>query len=114
MSEVAAGLEKAEMQALAKHFSEQGWPRTGFRADDAQQAQGERGTVAGQCPQCHLGSYLGNSRVPRLAGQKVEYLERTMLEFKHKVRLNSPAKGSLMAAYDDADITAMAQFPAGF
>ncbi len=36
-----------------------------------------------------------------------------MLEFKNKVRLNSPAKGSLFGAYEDADLQAMAHYLAG-
>ncbi|MDH3314759.1 MAG: cytochrome C, partial [Gammaproteobacteria bacterium] len=70
-------------------------------------------TTAGQCVQCHLGGYEGNSRVPRLAGQQVGYLEKTMLDFKNKVRLNSPAKGSLLKDYSDGDIAAMAHFLGG-
>ena len=35
---------------------------------------------------------------------------RTMLEFKHKVRLNSPAKGSLLKSFEDAGIEELAHF----
>ena len=103
----------ADAVFLAQHFSEKQWPRTGYRSDEAEAAAGETATVAGQCVQCQLGGYEGNSRVPRLSGQQLKDLEKTMLEFKHKVRLNSPAKGSLMSAYEDAAISAMAQFLAG-
>ena len=65
---------------------------------------------AGQCVACHLGSYTGNSRVPRLAGQQPKYLEKTMLDFKNKIRKNSPAKGSLMASFTDKDIAALAEY----
>ena len=63
--------------------------------------------------QCHLGGYEGNSRIPRLAEQQVAYLEKTMQEFKQKVRLNSPAKGSLLESYSDEEIAAMAHYLAG-
>ncbi len=114
MSRVASQLSKEQMRSLAEYFAEKRWPKIGFRAQDADLAKGESATVAGQCVQCHLGGYEGNSRVPRLAGQQVEYLERTMSEFKHKVRLNSPAKGSLLGAYEDGDIAAMARFLGAF
>lgn len=114
MSGIVASLDKEQMKALAQYFADKDWPRTGFRAEDAQASKGEKATVAGQCVQCHLGGYEGSSRVPRLAGQQLVYLERTMREFKTKTRLNSPAKGSLMAAYPDSDIEAMAHFLAGF
>ena len=114
MQEIVSDLEKEQMQALAQHFSEKPWPRIGFRAEDTDRADGASATSAGLCTQCHLGGYNGNSRNPRLAGQQPAYLERTMLEFKNKVRMNSPAKSSLLGAYEDTDITAMARYLAGF
>lgn len=113
MSGIVSQLEKAEMQALAQHFAEQKWPSIQFSADEETINKAQQATAAGQCVQCHLGGFEGNSRIPRLAGQQVAYLERTMLEFKNKVRLNSPAKGTLLSAYPDADISAMARFLGG-
>jgi cytochrome c553 len=110
MSPLAADLEKVEMKSMAKYFSEQKWPRIGFNADKAIAAKGEKAAGAGQCVQCHLGGYEGNSRIPRLAGQHPKYLKKTMADFKNKVRTNSPAKSSLMVSYDDADLEAMADF----
>jgi len=110
MSPLAAELEKADMLSMAKYFSEQKWPGIGFTADPAMAAKGKKATTAGQCVQCHLGGYEGNSRNPRLAGQYPKYLNKTMTDFKNKVRTNSPAKSSLMVSYDDADIEAMSDF----
>ena len=77
----------------------------------------------------HGGLFGKNDRVEGLVIEAVEspdlsdiklacsfpaYLERTMLEFKNKVRLNSPAKGSLLGAYEDPEITAMARYLADF
>ena len=109
MSGIAAEMTKEKMQAFAKYFSEKTWPATSFAADDAMRDQGEKALGAGQCSQCHLGGYNGNSRIPRLAGQQPAYLARTMLEFKNKVRLNAPDKGALMRAFSDEEIAAMAQ-----
>ena len=103
-------LEREQMMALAKYFSEQKWPRIQFKGNPETVRKGEMAASAGQCVACHLGSYTGNSRVPRLAGQHPKYLEKTMLEFKNKIRKNSPAKGSLMSSFSDADIAAMAEF----
>jgi cytochrome c553 len=49
-----------------------------------------------------------------MAGQQAAYLERTMLEFKNKIRMNAQAKVSLLATYDDADIEALARYLAGY
>ena len=114
MTEMVADLSKEEMQALAQHFSKKPWPALGFRASDQDVSAGRAASAAGQCVQCHLGGYEGNSRVPRLAGQKPSYLEATMLDFKTKARANSPAKGSLLSSYDDETIAAMARFLGGY
>jgi cytochrome c553 len=108
MTGMAAEMTKEQMQALAKYFSEKPWPGTSFAASDSDTSLGERSLGAGQCSQCHLGGYNGNSRNPRLAGQQPHYLERTMLEFKNKIRLNAPDKGALMRAFSDEEIAAMA------
>jgi cytochrome c553 len=113
MQPIVEGLSKGQMQAVAQVFADREWPRLGFAASDEDVAAGQTAASAGQCTQCHLGGYNGSSRIPRLAGQNPAYLERTMLEFKHKVRNNAPDKGALFRAYDDADITAMAHFMAG-
>ena len=113
MTDIVQDLTKEEMKALAQHFSEKAWPRNGFRANDTDAAVAQSAATSGMCVQCHLGGYEGSSRVPRLAGQQVAYLERTMLEFKNKIRMNAQAKGSLFATYGDEDIAAMARYLAG-
>ncbi|MFA9419074.1 MAG: cytochrome c [Gammaproteobacteria bacterium] len=113
MGPIASQLEKPQMKSLAKYFSEQDWPNLGYRADSATEIRGETATGAGQCVQCHLGGYEGDSRIPRLAGQHPEYLLSTMTDFKYKKRLNSAAKSSLLVSYDDEDIKAMSEYLAG-
>jgi cytochrome c553 len=114
MSEIVATLSKQEMRELAQHFSSQPWPSIQFAAESTDIARGEIATAAGLCTQCHLGGYEGSSRIPRLAGQQAGYLERTMLEFKNKTRMNSPAKSSLTASYEEEEIAAMARYLAGY
>jgi cytochrome c553 len=113
MQPIVADLSKEQMQALAQYFSEQSWPTLGFQASHADIAAGRSAASAGQCTQCHLGDYTGDSRVPRVAGQNPGYLERTMLEFKNRIRLNAPDKSTLFGAYDEADIAALAHYVGG-
>ncbi len=113
MIEFVSVLTKEEMRAIATFFSEQEWPNIGYRANSARARKGEVDTIAGQCVQCHLGGYEGNSGTPRLAGQHVAYLEKTMLDFKSKARANAAAKSSLMKSYSAEQISSMAEFLAG-
>lgn len=113
MTPIAKELDRKQMEALAKYFSEQTWPTIQFSASDQDIATGKTVGSSGQCPQCHLGGYNGNSRVPRLADQKPDYLAKTMLDFKNRVRKNAPDKSSLLSEYSEDDLKAMANYLAG-
>ena len=113
MGPMAKLLGKNQMKALAKLFSEQKWPGIGYRPIKESDQLGETSAASGQCVQCHLGGYEGDSRIPRLAGQYPEYLNSTMLDFKNKIRNNSPAKSSLLVSYSNDEIAAMAEYLAG-
>ncbi|TDI53988.1 MAG: cytochrome c4 [Alphaproteobacteria bacterium] len=114
MTPIASELDRKQMEALAKYFSEQKWPTIQAASTDEQRTIGERIGSSGQCPQCHLGGYNGVSRNPRLAGQTPEYLEKTMLDFKYRRRKNAPDKSVLIESYSDEDLAAMANYLAGF
>ncbi len=113
MQPIVEEFSKEEMLSIAKFFSEQPWPDTGYKADPARARMGEVATIAGQCVQCHRGGYEGNSGTPYLAGQHAAYLQKTMLDFKSKARANSAAKSSLMETYSAEQISGMAEFLAG-
>ncbi len=110
MGPLASALDKDQMQLAAEYFSRQSWPQTNYVADDKRSNSGLIVIAAGQCVACHLGAFHGNSRVPRLAGQHPEYLVKTMLDFKTKARNNSPAKGTLIASFDDEQIMDVAYY----
>ncbi|MHA1527727.1 MAG: c-type cytochrome [Alphaproteobacteria bacterium] len=109
MQPMVKGFSRDQMKALATYFSERAWPDVTIEKNADRAGAGLAQAAAGQCAQCH-NKYLGDSRVPRVAGQQEAYLLRTMLEFKGKVRLNSPAKGSLLKSYEDASIEELAHF----
>jgi len=113
MEEFVATLSRDEMKTLARFFSEQTWPNIGYKTDPARAKMAKAATTGGQCVQCRLGGYEGNSGTPRVAGQHLAYLEKTMLDFKSKARANAAAKSSLMQSYGDEDIRKMAEVMAG-
>ena len=112
MEPMVADLSKTQMKEIAQYFADKEWPRHTSEVDAKIAENGPSGLDAGQCSQCHS-TYVGDSRVPRLAGQTPEYLSKTMQEFKQRIRLNSPAKGSLISSYEDDQIKAMAHYLAG-
>ncbi|MGV0005653.1 MAG: c-type cytochrome [Candidatus Porifericomitaceae bacterium WSBS_2022_MAG_OTU9] len=106
MQPLVANLEKEQMLLIAEYFSKQPWPKVKRNATAGQEQEGRKVVTAGQCVQCHLGGFEGSSGVPRVAGQHPEYIEKTMLDFKNKLRLNSAAKNSLMKDFSDEQIKA--------
>ncbi len=114
MAAMVQDLDKDEMKLLAGHFSEQAWPETKHKSDAEKASIAKMAIDAGQCVQCHRGGFEGESRNPRLSGQNYEYLKKTMLDFKNKVRTNSAAKSSLFVTFSDEEIDALADYLAGF
>jgi cytochrome c553 len=110
MQPIAASLSKEQMQALAKYFSGKPWPHLGFQPNEGDAGVAQRVATAGQCTQCHLGAYVGNSRVPRVAGQSEPYLEHTLLDFKNGVRLNAPDMANIVRTFSDDDLKAMSRY----
>jgi cytochrome c553 len=114
MQAIAGSLEKDEMKALAAYFGARPWPNLGqATAPDAVLRQAQTTAASAQCPQCHLGTYLGASATPRVAGQRIDYLRATMLAFRGNTRKNNSWMTALLGTYSDADIETLAQYLAG-
>ena len=114
MGPVAQTLERDDMLALAEYFEAKPWPALGqpaASADIATRAARTNNSIG--CTGCHQGQYQGDGTQPRLAGQRREYLARTMLEFRDGKRGNNPGMSDLMKAASPDDLAAMAQYLAG-
>jgi cytochrome c553 len=110
MQPLVADLERADMLALADYFAKKEWPRLGLTAGEEDQKIGEKVNGAGMCTECHLGGFLGDGTIARLAGQTPTYLEKTMLDFKTRARANNPDKSTLLASFPDDELRAMARY----
>lgn len=109
MQPIVADFTKDQLKALATYFAEKPWPKIATEKNAAKADRGQAQTGAGECAQCH-NTYMGDSRLPRVAGQQEAYLLRTMLEYKNKIRQNDPTMGSLMRSYEDVGIEDLAHY----
>lgn len=109
MSEIAAQFTRDQMKEIAQYMSELPWPEIEAATQEGDERLAEQGVTGGQCSACH-GKWEGDSRIPRLAGQQPDYLAKTMLDFKHDVRMNAPDKNSTMKQLGDETITALARY----
>jgi cytochrome c553 len=114
MSPIAQSLERNDMAALALYFSKKTWPdlqQPRAPADVAARAQKAANAIV--CTSCHQSNYQGDSTQPRLAGQRKDYLQQTMLDFRNKKRGNNPGMTDLMLAISEQDIADCAAYLAG-
>ena len=111
---MVATLSSGDMLALGEYFANKPWPDLAQpRAPANVAAHAEAMAGSGQCNACHLDKYQGDSGNPRLAGQRVDYLRKTMREFHDGTRSNNPWMAALLKTYSDSDIDALAQYLAG-
>jgi cytochrome c553 len=112
MTPILAGIKDPEIIQLADHFSRlrakpvaQGSPRKELV---------EQGRLLGRklhCNVCHVSNYHGQKQMPRLAGQREEYLNSEMLAYRDGKRSGGD---TIMAAalygVKDGEIRALAHF----
>jgi cytochrome c553 len=112
MLPLVKGMKDAEITRLAEHFSKLPAKSMARGPADAKLAkQGEARARALRCNVCHTADYGGQNQVPRLAGQREEYLKSEMLAYRDGQRKGGD---TIMAAalygVPDADIAALAHF----
>lgn len=114
MTPIAQGVVKEDALALAEYFAAKPWPNTGApaasKADTGVAIAVNKSIV---CTSCHLEQFQGDSSVPRLAGQKHDYLLKTMMDFRNHTRGNNPGMSDLMNSATPEQLTAMAAYLAG-
>jgi cytochrome c553 len=114
-SEVMQGLLKgvrdSEIVALSKHYA-------GLKARPASEAvdrklfERGRGIAArSRCGSCHLPNYTGREQMPRLAGQREEFLTEVMLQYRHNRRKGGDTMMSAaLYGIPEADFPALAHY----
>ena len=111
MSTLMRGVSDREIVAMAAHYAAaKPVPASGAR--DADLFKRGAGIVKRmQCGTCHLPDFRGREQMPRLAGQREDYLNAAMLAYRDNRRTGSDTMmSSVLYGVSDADIKAMAHF----
>ena len=112
MLPVVKGMKDAEIVKLAEHFSKlQAKSMASGPADPKLMKQGVARAKDLRCGICHLSDFAGQNQVPRLAGQREEYLASELFAYRDGKRSGGD---TIMAAalygVNDADLRALAHF----
>lgn len=111
MEPMAAPLSRDDMLALADYFSKQKQVPVGFKADPAKVAAGRNKSDEVLCPMCHLGEFVGQNEIPRVAGQHYQYVKKQLSDFKARRRTNDAGNMTAVAGtLSDDDIENLAQY----
>ncbi len=111
MAGLLDGLSDADLTALSRHYA--ALPMKPERpARDA--ARAARGTALSQralCGTCHLPGYAGREQIPRLAGQREDYLLQSMRDFAAGRTLGRDTlMSNALLGLSDADLQDLAHF----
>ena len=105
MSAMAAGLSRDDMIALGNYFAAQKVQPIDFKADGAKVEAGRKISDAVLCPMCHLGGFVGQNEIPKVAGQHPQYIRKQLLDFRAKRRTNDAGNmTSVAGTLSDDDI----------
>ena len=109
MTPLMAGVSDKEIQQLAEHFSKQPVKVVAGPADKKLFAEGKALAGKLRCGICHLSDFSGQKQMPRLAGQREDYLVSEMRAYRANQRPDTTMNAALYGVKDD-EIKALAHF----
>jgi cytochrome c553 len=112
MNEMAKGLTDDDLRAFSEFISKLPAPVPPSDAGDAARIERAKEIVAkNRCNFCHTSTFAGQDQIPRIAGQREDYLLRTLREYKSNERRSyDPAMASVVAPLKDEDFVDLAYY----
>ena len=105
MAPLAKPFTREDMLDLAAFFAAQKPLATSFKADPERAARGKAKADETLCTMCHLGNFMGQNEIPRVAGQQYDYTVKQLRDFKARVRTNDAGNMTAVArTLSDQDI----------
>ena len=114
MTPMTAGLSRDDMHELAQFYAKQKLTSKNFKADPAKAKLGQAKADETLCAMCHLGEFVGQNEIPKVAGQNYDYVIKTLKDFKAKARTNDAGNmTSVASTLSEEDIENLAHYIAG-
>jgi len=111
MQELLKGVPDKEIVALSLYFSKLTAKTPEAKTDPALFNRGKDIAAKNRCANCHEGNFRGREQMPRLAGQREEFLAEVMLQYRQNKR---PGGDTLMSAalygIPESDFKALAHY----
>jgi cytochrome c553 len=111
MSPMAAPLSREDMIDIANYYAAQPLKPPAFKADETKLKLGKAKADETLCTMCHLGGFLGQNEIPRVAGQQYDYIVQQLRDFKSRTRTNDAGNMTSVAqTLSEADIDNLAHY----
>ncbi|MDN7181305.1 cytochrome c4 [Caballeronia sp. SEWSISQ10-4 2] len=109
MSPMAANLSPEDMHDLADYFAAQQPVPVVFKADPIKVDAGRKKAAEVLCTMCHLGGFIGQNEMPRVAGQHYQYIVKQLEDSRARRRTNDAGSmTSVTTGLSEADIENLA------
>lgn len=111
MKGVLEGWSDDDLVRMAQHFATQS-VKAPSKPQDAKLIESGRQLAQGnRCGVCHLPNYIGRDQMPRLAGQKEDYLLHSMRMMQaNQATGRDPIMAASLHGLKDADLVAMSHY----
>ncbi len=114
MDPFVKNLSREDMFDLSAFFAAQKLRSTPFKPDPVKSARGLKKSEETLCTMCHLGGFMGQNEIPRVAGQHYEYIVKQLKDFKARKRTNDAGNMTAVArTLSDRDIDDLGHYLAG-
>jgi cytochrome c553 len=114
MSPMAQPLSREDMIAIANFYAAQPLKPSTFKVDEAKALRGKAKAEETLCTMCHLGGFLGQNEIPRVAGQQYDYIVAQLKAFKARTRTNDAGTMTSVAqTLSETDIENLGHFLTG-
>jgi cytochrome c553 len=111
MTPFVKDLSQEDMLDLASFFAAQKPRPIEFTPDEARVERGKQKAAETLCTMCHLGGFMGQNEIPRVAGQNYQYIVKQMQDFKYGRRTNDAGTmTSVSKTLSDGDIDDLAHY----
>ena len=112
MNAMAKGLSDDDLRTVSEAVAKLPAPAAPSDAPDAARVERAKGLVVkNRCNFCHTPNFAGQDQVPRIAGQREDYLLRTLREYKSGARHGyEPAMASVVEPMQDSDFVDLAYY----
>ncbi|MFL6693672.1 MAG: c-type cytochrome, partial [Ramlibacter sp.] len=96
------------------YFAAQTLKPSTYKVDETKARAGKAKAEETLCTMCHLGGFMGQNEIPRVAGQGYEYIVQQLQDFKARKRTNDAGNMTSVAqTLNETDIQNLAHYLTG-